>query len=457
MQPATRFLLTPDNTRIAYCTLGDGPPLVFVRGWMSNVELAWETPEFAAFFDALAQRFTVVLYDMRGNGLSERAPERIDLETALCDLSAVVDELQLDRMTLYGQCFGGPIAIAYAARHAGRVSRLVLDGTYAAGEGLTSRDQRDKLVAMLRDMPEAAMMALGYYTDPDPAQNITLREHYESQRKRRQYVSSECAVKLYEFGFDVDVRGLLPSLRMPTLVMHRRENIAVAYELGHALAAAIPRATFVSMRGSAANPWDGDMTEPLAAIAAFTGVPISLPTRRPEARRLGPLTIMFTDMESSTAVTQRVGDAAAQELLRAHNAVVRDALRLHGGNEIKHTGDGIMASFASASAAIECGIYVQRALAADDAAGRAPSVVRVRIGINAGEPVAEDDDLFGTSVQLARRVCDAGDPGDVLVSNVVRELCAGKGFSFSDRGVTALKGFEEPVPIYEVAWRGGAA
>lgn len=453
MQPAARFLITPDHTRIAYCTVGEGPPLVFVRGWMSNVELAWETPDFTTFFDALAQRFTVVLYDMRGNGLSERAPERIDMETALDDLSAVVEELRLNGITLYGQCFGGPIAIAYAARHPHRVSRLILDGTYASGHALTSRDQRDKLLAMLRDMPEAAMMALGYYTDPEPAHSITLAEHYESQRKRRQYVSAETAVKLYEFGFDVDVRTLLPSLTMPTLVMHRRQNIAVAFERGHDLAAAIPGATFVAQHGSAANPWDGDMSEPLAAISAFTGVTIAAPPRQPEARRLGPLTIMFTDMESSTAVTQRVGDAAAQELLRAHNTIVRHALKLYDGTEIKHTGDGIMSSFASASAAIECGIFVQRKLAANQ--DDPPERLRVRIGINAGEPVVEDDDLFGTSVQLAKRVCDAGEPGEILVSNVVRELCAGKGFSFSDRGVTALKGFEEPVRLYEVAWRGG--
>jgi class 3 adenylate cyclase len=156
-------------------------------------------------------------------------------------------------------------------------------------------------------------------------------------------------------------------------------------------------------------------------------------------------TIMFTDMESSTAITQQVGDAAAQDLVRAHNSAVRDALRLHGGNEIKHTGDGIMASFTSASAAIECAQRIQRTLA--------PGQVRVRIGINAGEPVAEEHDLFGTAVQLAKRVCDAGDPGDVLVSNVVRELSAGKGFSFADRGYTALKGFEEPVRLFEVRWR----
>ena len=131
--------------------------------------------------------------------------------------------------------------------------------------------------------------------------------------------------------------------------------------------------------------------------------------------------------------------------MRQHNTAVRDALKAHAGQEIKHTGDGIMASFASARGAVDCAVAIQRALAAGDS-------VRVRIGLNAGEPVAEEQDLYGTSVQLAARVCAEADAGEILVSNVVRELAAGKGFLFNDRGDHALKGFEDPVRVYEVRW-----
>lgn len=163
-------------------------------------------------------------------------------------------------------------------------------------------------------------------------------------------------------------------------------------------------------------------------------------------------------MEGSTTLTQRLGDAKAQEVLREHNTIVRDALKVHGGSEIKHTGDGIMASFGSASRALECAIAMQRAFdernSGVGAHGRAPlpEPVRVRIGLNAGEPVAEERDLFGTAVPLAARVCARAEPGQVLAANVVREMSAGKGFLFSDCGDVVLRGFEDPVRLYELRW-----
>ena len=159
-------------------------------------------------------------------------------------------------------------------------------------------------------------------------------------------------------------------------------------------------------------------------------------------------TILFTDMVGSTPLTQRLGDAKAQELVRAHNAIVRDALKAHGGSEIKHTGDGIMASFSSVSKGLACAVAIQRGVE-----GSKAMALQVHIGLNAGEPVAEDEDLFGTAVQLARRICDHATAGQVLASNVVRELSAGKGFLFADIGEVVPKGFDEAVRLYEVRWR----
>ncbi len=156
------------------------------------------------------------------------------------------------------------------------------------------------------------------------------------------------------------------------------------------------------------------------------------------------VTILFTDMEGSNSLTQRLGDAAAQDILRTHNSIVRDALTAHSGTEIKHTGDGIMASFTSASAALEAAVAIQKGLA-DHNEANSDAAIRVRIGLNAGEPVAEDEDLFGTAVQLAARVCDKAEPGQILASNVVQELAAGKGFDFADKGEASLKGFEKTV------------
>jgi class 3 adenylate cyclase len=188
----------------------------------------------------------------------------------------------------------------------------------------------------------------------------------------------------------------------------------------------------------------------LEALESFLGV-APPPAQAGPGAYGAPVTLLFTDIEGSTHITEHLGDAKAQELLRNHNAIVRDALGTHGGSEIKHTGDGIMASFASASKALESAIAIQRALARrNQEHPEAP--IHVRIGLNAGEPVAEEHDLFGTAVQLARRICDRAEPSQILASNVVRELVAGKGFLFSDRGETALRGFEDPMRLYDVPW-----
>ncbi len=162
-------------------------------------------------------------------------------------------------------------------------------------------------------------------------------------------------------------------------------------------------------------------------------------------------TILFTDVEGSTALTQRLGDARARELLRQYERIVREALKSHGGAEVKTMGDGFMASFSSATKALESAIAMQRAFAARNESAAEP--IRVRVGLNAGEPIAEDDDLFGTAVILAARIAAKAEGGEILTSDTVRGLVAGKRFLFADRGDTALRGFEDPVRLYEVSWR----
>lgn len=181
-----------------------------------------------------------------------------------------------------------------------------------------------------------------------------------------------------------------------------------------------------------APAWTPESSEPPPAESAFR-------------------TIMFTDMEGSTPITQRLGDAKAMELLRAHNTIIRDALEAHGGREVKHTGDGIMASFPSVARAVQCAIVVQKGFAIYNEKN-AQTPIRVRMGLSAGEPVAEHSDLFGAAVQLAARACGHAGSGQIIVTNVVRELCIGKGFLFSDQGDVVLRGFEDPVRLYEVRW-----
>jgi class 3 adenylate cyclase len=206
----------------------------------------------------------------------------------------------------------------------------------------------------------------------------------------------------------------------------------------------------VPLEGDIHIIWLGD-TEPIITaiddfLSGYEG------PRPPSPVREGLQSVLFTDMEGSTALRQRLGDAKAQDLVRTHNTIVRDALKAHSGSEIKHTGDGIMASFSTASGALECAVAIQRGVAAH-VEQHPDAPLGVYIGLNAGEPIAEEKDLFGTSVDLTRRICDNAQPGQILVSDLVAGLAAGKGFVFEDQGEASLKGFDRPVRLYEVRWR----
>ncbi len=250
-----------------------------------------------------------------------------------------------------------------------------------------------------------------------------------------------------------DVTDLLSQVKAPTLVLHRRQLPAPSLEVARGLASRIADARLVLLEGESPAPYLGDVESVLAAIDEFLGEGEEARAATAPLAREDVRTILITDMEGSTTLTQRLGDAGAQDVLRTHNAILRDALKAHSGSEIKHTGDGIMASFSSASRSLECAIAMQRAFARHNESN--PDVpIRVRIGLNAGEPVAEEKDLFGTAVQLAARICARAEPGQILAPIVVRELAAGKKFLFADLGETVLRGFEDPVRLFELRWQG---
>ena len=247
---------------------------------------------------------------------------------------------------------------------------------------------------------------------------------------------------------NADLSDLLPQVSAPTLVLHHSGIKYVTMEVTRDLAARLPAARMHIVEGTYAD--NGE--ELVDTIDEFLGESAE-PAGQPPAPG-GLVTILFTDIEASTSTRQRLGDAKAQELLRTHNTIVRGALVANGGSEIKHTGDGIMASFPLATGALACAIAIQQGLDAE----QAETPLRVYIGLNAGEPIAEEGpdgrvDLFGTSIDLAARICDKAQPGEILVSDVVRQLAAGKEFLFSDLGETELRGFEDPVKLWEVRWR----
>ena len=441
-----RFCTTPEGVRIAYAVLGEGTPLVYVPGWISHLELDWQLPLTKENWQAYAPYFRVIRMDKRGTGLSDRGVGDYSLESRVRDLEALVEHLGLGEFMLSGISEGGPTCISYAAKHPDRVTRMALYGTFAKGDlGGGSEELRKAIKAVVKaewGMGSRLLADMFVGEDADPAVLQMFTEY------QRQGATSEDAYAMLEADMEIDIRHLLPKVQAPTLIVHARGDKTVPIDLGRELAASIPNARFESIDGS--HILGMEPSQPLRLAFLRQGLATTSDVVGPAPS--GMVTILFTDLEGSTSLTQRLGDAAAQELLRAHNGLIREALGAHDGSEIKHTGDGIMASFGTASKALECAIAVQRSFAARNEE-HPEEALRVRVGLNAGEPVAEEHDLFGTSVQLAARVCAQAEAGQILVSNVVRELAAGKGFLFSDRGDATLRGFEDPVRLYDVSWK----
>lgn len=448
MPPPIHFALTEDEVSIAYSVHGEGPPLVYVRGWISHLDLMWLFPDYRIFMEALARHFTVIRFDMRGNGLSERhVSGRLALDDLALDIIAVLDAVGVDRATFLASCYGGPIFARFASLQPDRIDRVVLDGTYAKGDELATPETRESVLATVRLMetqPGMATTLLSYYT------NRESRRRGDEERQRGfgpEAINADVATELYELSFSLDVSKDLLALNAPTLVTHRRDSKAVPAELGRKVAALVPRATYVGQEGRQTNPWDGDATHVLDSIGDFLGVPLAVGYFPRIVIR--PTVVLFSDMVDSTKTSASRGDIEAHNLNRAFHSISREALDVRGGRLVKSTGDGIMAEFPSVSQALGCAVDMQTTFAAFADAHPGDSF-QVRIGINAGEPLSEDDDLHGLVVSTAARICDEGLGGEVLVSNVVRELAIGKGFTFVDRGRHELRGVGEPVHLFRV-------
>lgn len=439
MPPPVRFALTEDEVSIAYSVHGDGPPLVYVRGWISNLDLQWQFPDYRLFMEALGRHFTVIRFDARGNGLSERNVSRLGLDDLALDVFAVMDATKTERATFLASCYGGPIFARYASQAPDAVERVMLDGVYARGEELGTPETRESVLASVRLMqsqPGMATTMLGYYTAPEGGDR-----DYEDLRRRfgRESINADAATALFTLSFDLDVTKDLMHIHAPTLVTHRRKAKAVPVDLGRKVAALVPNATFVAQEGNETNPWDGDATDVLTVMGDFLGVALT----QGYFPRVGvrPTVVLFSDMVESTSNASRLGDLDAHAVSRTFHGKSKDAIDARGGRFIKSLGDGVMAEFPSVSQAIGCAIDMQHAFGA----------LPVRIGINAGEPVSEDDDLHGIVVSTTARVCAQGEAGQIVVSNVVRELAVGKGFVFEPIGERHLKGIGD-VPLFTVTY-----
>lgn len=450
MLPRIQYAQASDKVSIAFWAIGDGVPLILIYPpGFSNIQFEWELPEAEAIYEDVRTWATLIRFDHRNNGLSERGVADTSLDAYVRDLDAVINRLELTRVHIFATTDTGKAAIWYAAENPQKVASLTLFrtnpgiGSSAAAPGWSNiRPLLERDWNLFTDVMATALNGL-----EDGAQTSRLARYVRESVTPEEFVASTTALA------EADVRDYLPRLQCPVLVLHRMDTPFFQIERARQLVASIPDARLAVLSGKSPFAWD---TAVVNAVRPFVLEVAAAENRARFGVRSGTAfrTILFTDIEKHGELMRLFGDAATRQLLREHERITREALRQHGGSEIKSMGDGFLASFGSAQRALECAAALQKALA-ESSLGRSEHLengLRVRVGINAGEPIAEDDDLFGTAVIAAARIASMAAGGEILVANVVRELVAGKGFLFSDRGEQPLRGLEDPVRLWQLLW-----
>jgi len=445
MAPQTRYARS-GTLHIAYQVIGDGPmDLVFVPGWVSNVEECWDQPGLAAFLERLASFSRLILFDKRGTGLSDRVPDdRLPtLEERMDDVRAVLDAAGSEEAALFGHSEGGSMCVLFAATYPERTRALITFGVFAR------RRRTDEYPWAPSDADRQATLA---QVESDWASEDLVRSLVPSRADDRAFLaqlatyfrrsaSPGAAAQLLRMNTEIDVRAILPAIRVPTLILHRTDDRDALVQEGRWIASRIPGATFVELPGGDHIFWTGDTEAVLAEIEAFlTG------TRPASVLNRVLATVLFTDIVASTEAAARLGDRRWREALESHRAGVRSALARWRGEEIDATGDGILAIFDGPARGIRC------ALAVRDDAGRAG--FQVRAGLHTGEIERDGDQIAGVAVHIGSRVMATADAGEVVVSSTVKDLVAGSGITFEDRGTFVLKGVPDEWRLYSVIGAG---
>jgi len=446
MELRMQYATTRDGVRIAFGTAGQGPWLVRAAGIpFTHCQLEWS--QGSDFFDHLAANWSVVQFDPRGTGLSDRNVHDFSLEARMLDLEAVVEKLGITTFALHGIGFSGPMAVTYALRHPDQVTHLILDDTQARTIDFMNVPQVRALDVLVEDWDAFLehMVFTFFGLGRDQA-----RPHLEYMRA---CVTQDAARRMFAAVRSDDVTDSLSQLRQPAVIL-QHSGVRHSVESARDMAARIPDSRLVMLDGLATD----DMTKIVRAIGDAMGTQTTLshaPGTHVHAPPSGVRTILFTDIVGHTEMMARLGDGGGREALREHERITREVLKAHGGDEVKSMGDGFMASFGSVTGAVECAIALQRAFAERNAnleTQKSGAEISVRIGLNAGEPIEEGGDFFGATVIMASRIAAAAAGGEILVADTVRGLCSGKGFLFADRGENVLRGFEDAVRLYEVRW-----
>lgn len=437
--PETRYAES-DGVSIAYQVLGDGPiDMVMVPGFGSHLERAWELPRLAHYYHRLSSFSRLVLLDKRGTGLSDRVPpnDLPGIEQRIHDLKTVMDAVGVHRASLVGHSDGGPLAILFAATYPALVENLVLINTYP--KRVNSPDFDAAL------SPEAFGMLVKeiseHWGDPIAVDLLAPGSDAEFHRwwaaSLRGSLSPAAARAMMAMNQAIDVREALPAIHVPTLVIHRTGDGANPLAGALYMADAIDSALLLELPGADHFPWMGDSEAILTAIEEFvTGARSGAVTNQVLA------SMLFTDIVSSTEMAAELGDREWTSLLKTHDGIVSGEVARHQGREVKHTGDGSLSVFEGPARAARCWISIAKRLAEIG--------VSIRGGLHTSEVEVVNGDVRGLGVHIAARLMGLAEPGEMIVSSVVRDLSVGSGLEFTDRGRHELKGVPGDWLVYGV-------
>jgi class 3 adenylate cyclase len=429
--PATRYVKS-DDVHIAYQVIGEGPlDLLFVPGFVSHIEEIWQSPAASSFLRRLASFSRLILFDKRGTGMSDRGSQVFTLEQRMHDVRAILDEVGSDRAALFGVSEGGPMSLLYAATYPERTSALILYGSYAKRSwapdypfGWKNEQWQRVLENIERNWGTPQGINIEMWA-PSLAQDPSASERMASYF--RAAASPGAAAAIMKMNREIDVRHVLSAIRTPTLILHRVGDRVSEIEHARIMAHGIPDAKLVELPGIDHTFWVNDNGALLGQIEQFlTGKRHAYESERVLA------TVLFTDIVGSTEQAVALGDNSWRELLTAFYAKVREVIRNFRGREINTAGDGFFAAFDGPARAIRCAGAIREAVRSLG--------LEVRCGLHTGECELVGEDLAGIAVHIGARVAALAAPGEVLVSQTVRDLVAGSGLSFEEHGVHTLKG-----------------
>jgi pimeloyl-ACP methyl ester carboxylesterase len=435
MLPTTRYAKS-GSVHVAYQVFGSGDvDLVFVPGFVSNIEVYWEEPHFARWLRRLAGFARIITFDKRGTGLSDRVETLPTMDERMDDVRAVMDAAGSERAAIVGLSEGGSLATLFAAHYPERCRALVLWGAFAKFSSWFPTSEKLEKFFDYVETDWGTGANIGVWA-PSRKDDPIFREWFA--KRERVSASPAAVVSLMRMNMMIDISDILPYVRVPTLVVHRTNDTVVNVEGGRQLASGIPNARLLELPGIDHMPFFGDNAEQVTneVVEFITGVRPAVGDERILA------TVLLTDIVGSTKRAEALGDKRWRELLDAHNAISRGELTRFRGAEVKTTGDGFLATFDGPGRAIQCSLAL---IASVRSLG-----IEIRAGLHTGEVEVGENDVRGIAVHVAARVAALAEPSECLVTRTVKDLVAGADVSFLGRGRRDLRGIAEAIDVFAV-------